>query len=804
MTVKQTLILALMLLLTPGLHAAPPEKVAALNPSVAPFVKKYCGDCHGPKDPEGKLSLVGLTGDLSNQRELQVFQAVHEKLEGREMPPRDAEQPSEAERARVVKSLATSIRAAGVVLDEGKWLAPIKGNYVDHQTLFSGKAVAEAGGTNPRLWRLTGPAYEDYFDKLIKRFILDLPNYGEHKLTAPWNFTPQRDFVDYASAHRVGEAEIEFLLRNASIVASRLAHRHSGNLPSYGGYIIELRTLIRAGDGATPEQAEAALAPTFQGLFQRAPTARESERYGAFLRKNVATLGGAGTAEQLLTALLCNTELIHRIEVPTGPTRRLAPRELARAIAFALTDNVPDEPLAKAAEAGKLATPEEVAEQVKRILADSKIAKPRILRFFREYFAYESAPSVFKDLVTLAKIGVREPTAWYPEFFVSDADRIVLAVLAEDRDVLRQLLTTTKTFAMTIPPENQEHNKVDAYRLKNAKLQDNEKTLIKIYGVPIAKREDWDPNRQYDFPPEHRLGLLTHPAWLVAQSGNFDNHAIHRGRWIREKLLGGRIPEVPITVNAMLPDEPHRTLRDRMQVTRESYCWTCHKQMDPLGLPFEQFDHFGQFRKEEMVVDREATADKRNLNKDGVPMQTIHKLVPLDTTGAVDGSIDRSLDGPVKDPFELIRRLAASEHVEQVFVRHAFRYFLGRNETLADGPTLVAAQQAYRKSGGSMNALITSLLTSDPFVLRAATGPALEQSAEEKPAAETDKPTPQIAVTALRTWTDVTGRQIEAALISFQDGKVELKMQSGKIGIVPLERLSKADQEFLLKRTPSR
>ncbi len=693
------------------------QQTAEFKSVVAPFVQRLCVDCHGEKKPKGKLSLAGLTGDLSKARELQVWQAVYEKLEGREMPPRDEEQPTEAERAQVTRSLATSLRAAGVVLDDGKWLAPTKGNYVDHQTLFSGKAVAEAGATNPRLWRLTGPAYEDYLDKLIKRFILNLSNYGEFKLTAPWNFTPQRDFVDYASAHRIGEAEIEFLLRNASIVAKHLVTRHAGN-PSYGAYIKELGTLIKAGDAATPEQAEAALAPTFQGLFQRAPTARESERYGAFLRKNVAKLGGAGTGEQLLIALLCNTELIHRVEVPTGPTRRLAPRDLARAIAFALTDNVPDEPLAKAVEAGKLATPEEVAEQVKRILADSKIAKPRILRFFREYFSYASAPSVFKDLVTLRKLGVREAVEWNPNYFVSDADRIVLAVLAEDRDVLRQLLTTTKTFAATVPPEDQIHSKMDGYRLKQAQFQGAEVTLIKIYEVPIAKREDWDPNRQYDFPPGHRLGLLTHPAWLVAQSGNFDNHAIHRGRWIREKLLGGRIPEVPITVNAMLPDEPHRTLRDRMQVTRESYCWTCHKQMDPLGLPFEQFDHFGQFRTEEMVVDREATADKKNLNKDGVPRQTLHKLVPLDTTGEVGGSIDSSLDGPVKDPFELIRRLAASEHVEQVFVRHAFRYFLGRNETLADGPALVAAHQAYRKSNGSMNALITSLLTSDPFMSR--------------------------------------------------------------------------------------
>ena len=62
-----------------------------------------------------------------------------------------------------------------------------------------------------------------------------------------------------------------------------------------------------------------------------------------------------------------------------------------------------------------------------------------------------------------------------------------------------------------------------------------------------------------------------------------DNHAIRRGRWVRERLLGGGIPDIPITVDAMLPDEPTITLRERMRVTREDYCWTCHKKMDPLG-----------------------------------------------------------------------------------------------------------------------------------------------------------------------------------------------------------------------------
>jgi hypothetical protein len=194
-------------------------------------------------------------------------------------------------------------------------------------------------------------------------------------------------------------------------------------------------------------------------------------------------------------------------------------------------------------------------------------------------------------------------------------------------------------------------------------------------------------------PEGQRLGILTHPSWLVSHSDAMDNHAIHRGRWIRERLLGGGIPDVPITVDAMLPDEPNTTLRSRMRVTREDYCWTCHQKMDPLGLPFEMYNHAGLYRTTELGQ-------------------------PVDTTGEIIDSGDPQLDGEVSDALELIRKLAESERVEQVFVRHAFRFWMGRNETIHDAPVLQAAHEAYKNNGGSMNALLVSLLTSDAFLYR--------------------------------------------------------------------------------------
>ena len=62
--------------------------------------------------------------------------------------------------------------------------------------------------------------------------------------------------------------------------------------------------------------------------------------------------------------------------------------------------------------------------------------------------------------------------------------------------------------------------------------------------------------------------------------------------------------------------------------------------------------------------------------------------------------------------------LAESPYVEQVFVRHAFRYFMGRNETLGDANTLQDAHKAYQSSGGSFRALVESLLASDSFLMR--------------------------------------------------------------------------------------
>ncbi|MCX6982435.1 MAG: DUF1585 domain-containing protein [Verrucomicrobia bacterium] len=66
----------------------------------------------------------------------------------------------------------------------------------------------------------------------------------------------------------------------------------------------------------------------------------------------------------------------------------------------------------------------------------------------------------------------------------------------------------------------------------------------------------------------------------------------------------------------------------------------------------------------------------------------------------------------------MLRRLAESDRVRQVFIRHVFRYFLGRNETPGDAVSLQEAEKAYLESGGSFKALLVSLLSSESFLFR--------------------------------------------------------------------------------------
>jgi hypothetical protein len=345
--------------------------------------------------------------------------------------------------------------------------------------------------------------------------------------------------------------------------------------------------------------------------------------------------------------------------------------------------------LRSAAEAGELVSAEQVEKHARALLdvppasgdTGGPVLPTGVRRFFAEFLGYPEAPHVFKSGGMPAGIASSEGKYYRTKFFEPSADATLALVYLEERDFLRRVLTTDTFF------------------------------MLGAEGKPEGS---WPFNLETDavgpmtMPNGQRSGLLTHPGWLAAHSGNqhTDPHPVHRGKWVRENLLCGSLPDLPIGVEAQLPELPDKSVRHRLEsITNpdvdpgNAYCWNCHKLMDPLGLPFEIYDHRGRFRSEEMVGDG--------------------SYVPVVASSTLVETGDPALDGAtVADAKALMQLLSESTRVEECFVRYTFRFYAGRQETYADACTLVSMRDTYRKSSGSFREMLVALLTDDAFLYR--------------------------------------------------------------------------------------
>lgn len=680
------------------------EEPASQDGTALPFLKNHCVRCHGPNKQSGRFRLDDLTADVGG--DIDRWLLIREQVHAGSMPPEKEPQPTPADRKTFLAWLnaRTATQAARL---------PNQGNLVPHDLLF-GSPPPPSRPAPARIWRLAPESYHGLVRDLTRG---NLPK----AIVQPFTLVPDRGIKDFAGLYTIDEPSTEILLRNAEIVVDAMtAHDlKNGRVQGRNDTVREFVALMDPRLDPDRKQVEAALAIMFRMTLGRTPSPDETGRFLGLYDKAVSLGSKPAALKTMLQAVLLRADAMYRGELGSsdddGELRLLTPLELSRAIALALGDRR-DHALQNAADKNALSTRKQVADHVRRLLDDPRREPTRILRFFREYFEYGKAVDIFKD----------KPKDFVhaPQVLVADTDRLILHLLQEDRDVLRRLLTTDLTFA-NYSENKQRRNEGPKPAVKvNPNNNKGQKAPEYVYGL-----ERWTPKQPTQVPQGRRLGILMQPSWLVAHATNFDNDPVRRGRWIRERLLGGTVPELPIGVAAQVPDDKHHTFRTRLQVTRAVECWKCHRLMDDLGLPFEQFDHYGLFRTAELVLDPDATA--KNVDKRGKHLGPVERKAPLDTTGTVDHTADPKLDGAVRNPHELVRRLAESDRVRQVFVRHAFRYFLGRNETLGDARTLQEADRAYVAAGGSFKALVVSLLTSDAFLYRRS--PSVQASAPGAP-----------------------------------------------------------------------
>jgi len=270
-----------------------------------------------------------------------------------------------------------------------------------------------------------------------------------------------------------------------------------------------------------------------------------------------------------LLGVLTSRHFTYLVEGETKPRAQLTDWEFAARLSYFLWSSMPDAKLVEAAKAGQLKGAA-LKAQVNRMLADAKIS-----RFIDDF------P---RQWLQLHKLGMFPPDKkLFPDYEVWLEASMREEVVHYFREV----------FEKNLP--------VDAFLQSNWTMANAR--LSAFYGLPEPKLAGF---QRVALPASaNRGGLLTMGAILGLTSDGTRHRPVHRGVWISEAIFGKSPPPPPANVDPIEPnppDQPKATIRQKLEAhAKDANCAACHRNIDPLGLAFDQFDAIGQWRTHEHV-----------------------------------------------------------------------------------------------------------------------------------------------------------------------------------------------------------
>jgi Protein of unknown function (DUF1592)/Protein of unknown function (DUF1588)/Protein of unknown function (DUF1587)/Protein of unknown function (DUF1585)/Protein of unknown function (DUF1595) len=340
-----------------------------------------------------------------------------------------------------------------------------------------------------------------------------------------------------------------------------------------------------------------------------------------------------------------------------GDVVPLAPYEMASRLSYFLWNSMPDDALFASADAGQLATVEQVTAQARRMIADPK-AHDATRELFDEWMNLKGLAAASKDAAT------------YPAY---SAD-VKTSMLAETRAFIDYAMWGSD-------------GRVDT--LLTAPVSFLDANTAKVYGVP-APNGSGLVKTQLD--PSQRSGILTQPAVLTTLAKPNQSSPILRGKFVRERFLCQQLPPPPAGLVIVPPEvKPGATTRQRFgEHDKNPACAGCHSLMDPIGFGFEHFDGIGTWRSTDQ----------------GLPVDSTGALTSTDVDGAFDGVPD------------LAKKLAGSNAVRECVATEFYRYTLGRAETDADKCSLGTVKATFAAKSYDMRELLVAITVTDAFRYR--------------------------------------------------------------------------------------
>lgn len=367
-------------------------------------------------------------------------------------------------------------------------------------------------------------------------------------------------------------------------------------------------------------------------------------------------------ANLVIQAMLQSPHFLYRTELSTaaagGAKVPLSDHEVAAKLAFALTNTMPDDELASAADAGALRDVASVTAQAKRLLGGGR-GTTGLDNFNLQVYRLGTYDGITRDAAAFPDFTPGTPAAMRRE-----ALQFIDWIFAQGRGV-KDFYTTPVGFVSS--------------------------PLAPLYGVTGTYAAD--TATQVELDPSQRSGILTQPGFLSSYATGNDPDIIHRGVFIATRLLCLELPPPSPAATPLIELKPNMTNRERVEMTTgKGTCGeACHATLfNPLGYAFENYDAIGKYRT-------------------------------MDHGKPVNASDSYSLDGKLasfSNGVELSHALAEAKQVHACYVQNMMTYLHGRAVAPEEQNVVDYYARLSRAGKVSLHDLELAIATDEAFLSR--------------------------------------------------------------------------------------
>ena len=397
------------------------------------------------------------------------------------------------------------------------------------------------------------------------------------------------------------------------------------------------------------ENAAKILRPIAERAWRRDLRQGELDPILELVQSSAETLGTIGAFKEGIVAILVSPSFLLINPEEGDPADRFATK-----LSYFLRSRIPDDQIATASRSGKLDSYNAVRSEVKRQLRNGEAEE-----FLKEF------PHAW---LQLDRINFMSPD---PDHFpLYNRKRLSEDMMDEALQFFRHAVENNLPLTEFLSAD---------YSFINA-------DLAKVYDVEGVPQDS--KLRKYTFKDGRRGGLLGMGAFLTLTADTLGTSPIHRAIYVMENFLGIHPSPPPADVNIEEPDvRQAKTIKEILSAhTEDETCASCHRNIDPYGYAFENFDPVGAWRDDYTMHIRtspsrtallEVQKENERLSGLGLPtlaMPSEDKPIPVDASAQFRNGLE------YRDIIEY-RRLLLSEVNRDRFVR----CFIGKLLTYANG-----------------------------------------------------------------------------------------------------------------------